>query len=249
MKTPSSFLFWVVDNKLAPRYNARKFPKEVRMNKKIIRLGIVVFIIGAALFLLIQFLPIGPQRTNPPIIAEPKWDSPQTRALAKRACFDCHSNETEWLWYSYIAPVSWILANDALTARRAFNFSEWRAGDLTAAAMERAIKNGSMPLPQYLLVHPSARLTAAEKQQLIAGLHATLDAETVKPPTTVPASDGAALVQARCASCHGLDRVTSAKKSREQWAQTVTRMVGKGAQLSTAEQTTVIDYLSKTYGP
>ncbi len=219
------------------------------MNKRIVRIGVVVFIIGAAVFLLIQFLPIGPQRTNPPIIAEPKWDSPQTRALAKRACFDCHSNETQWLWYSYIAPVSWILANDALTARRAFNFSEWKPGDMSAAAMERAIKNGSMPLPQYLLVHPEARLTDAEKQQLIAGLHATLDAETVKPPATAPASEGAALVQARCTACHGLERTTSAKKTREQWAQTVTRMVSKGAQLNAAEQNIVIEYLSKTYGP
>ncbi|MBM3129710.1 MAG: hypothetical protein FJ009_13925 [Chloroflexi bacterium] len=219
------------------------------MNKKIIRIGIAVVIVGAALFLLIQFLPIGPQRTNPPIVAEPKWDSPQTRALAKRACFDCHSNETQWLWYSYIAPVSWILANDALVARRAFNFSEWRAGDLTAAAMERSIKNGSMPLPQYLLVHPEARLTDAEKQQLIKGLYATLGSPAAQPPTTAPASDGAALVQARCTSCHGLERTTSAKKTREQWAQTVTRMVNKGAQLNAAEQTTVIEYLSKMYGP
>lgn len=219
------------------------------MNKKIIRIGVALVIIGAALFLLIQFLPIGPQRTNPPIIAEPKWDSPQTRALAKRACFDCHSNETEWLWYSYIAPVSWILANDALTARRAFNFSEWRAGDLTAAVMAEQIKSGKMPLPQYLLAHPDARLSDAEKQKLIAGLTATLGSETVKPPATAPATGDAALVQARCASCHGLDRVTSAKKARDQWAQTVTRMVSKGAQLSAAEQTTVIDYLSKTYGP
>ncbi|MEW5718032.1 MAG: heme-binding domain-containing protein [Chloroflexota bacterium] len=218
------------------------------MNKNIIRIGIKFVIVGAALFLLIQFLPFGPQRPNPPMIAEPKWDSPQTRALAKRACFDCHSNETEWPWYSYIAPVSWLLALDANNARVAFNFSNWRAGDMTAAAMAEQINSGKMPLPQYLLMHPEARFTDAEKKQLIAGLTATLGSETVKPPATAPAGD-AALVQARCASCHGLDRVTSAKKTREQWAQTVTRMVSKGAQLSAAEQTTVIEYLSKTYGP
>jgi mono/diheme cytochrome c family protein len=222
--------------------------EEITLNKRIIRIGIGLVIVGAAVFLLIQFLPIGPQRTNPPIIAEPKWDSPQTRALAKRACFDCHSNETQWLWYSYIAPVSWILANDALTARRAFNFSEWRAGDMSAAVMAEQINSGKMPLPQYALVHPEARLTDAEKKQLIAGLVATFASETTKPPTTAPATGDAALVQARCASCHGLDRVTSAKKTREQWTQTVTRMVGKGAQLSAAEQTTVIEYLSKMYG-
>lgn len=218
------------------------------MNKRIIRIGIVVFVIGAALFLLIQFLPLGPQRPNPPVVAEPKWDSPQTRALAKRACFDCHSNETEWPWYSYIAPVSWLLAYDTNQGRRAFNLSEWRAGDMSAAVMAEQINSGKMPPPQYLLMHPKARLTDAEKKQLIAGLTATFAAETVKPPTTAPAAGDAALVQARCVGCHGLDRVTSAKKTREQWAQTVTRMVSKGAQLNAAEQNAVIEYLSKMYG-
>jgi hypothetical protein len=219
------------------------------MKKRIIRVGIIVVIVGAVLFLLIQFLPFGPQRPNPPVVAEPKWDSPQTRAFVRRACLDCHSNETEWPWYSYIAPVSWLLANDARNARVAFNFSNWHPGDMTAAEMARQVNSGKMPLPQYLLMHPEARLTDAEKKQLIAGLTATLGSETVKPPSTAPAGDAAALVQNRCTVCHNLSRVTQAKKTRDQWAQTVTQMVGKGAQLSAAEQTTVIDYLSKTYGP
>jgi mono/diheme cytochrome c family protein len=219
------------------------------MRKRIIRVGIVVVAVGAALFLLIQIIPIGPQRTNPPVVAEPKWDSAQTRALAKRACFDCHSNETEWPWYSYIASVSWLLANDVLNARAAFNFSDWHAGDMSSAAMAAQINSGRMPLPQYLLMHPTARFTYAEKQQLIAGLTATLASETVGPPSTASATDGASLLEARCTACHSLDRVRQAKKTRDQWAQTITRMVGKGAQLNAAEQSTVIDYLSKTYGP
>lgn len=217
------------------------------MNKRIIRIGVVVVIIGAVIFLLIQFLPIGPQRTNPPVIAEPKWDSPETRALAKRACFDCHSNETVWLWYSYIAPVSWILANDAQMGRRAFNFSEWKPGMMSAAAMEEQIRSGRMPLPQYLLVHAEARLTDAEKQKLIAGLHATLDAET-QPPPSVPTPSEQALVQERCTSCHGMERITSARKTRAEWAEIVARMVSKGARLNAAEQNIVVEYLSKTYG-
>lgn len=217
------------------------------MKPQIIRIGIVVFIIGAALFLLIQFLPIGPQRTNPPVIAEPKWDSPETRALAKRACFDCHSNETVWPWYSYIAPVSWLLANDAQMGRRAFNFSEWKPGMMSAAIMEEQIRSGKMPLPQYLLMHPEARLTDAEKQKLIAGLHATLDAEA-KPPAPAPTTSEQALVQERCTGCHGLDRVTSVRKTRAEWTETVARMISKGARLNTTEQNTVIEYLTKTYG-
>ena len=219
------------------------------MRKKIIIVGIFVVAVSAALFLLIQIIPIGPQRTNPPVVAEPKWDSPQTRALAKRACFDCHSNEIEWPWYSYIAPVSWLLADDVLDARAAFNFSDWHAGDMSSAAMAAQINSGRMPLPQYRLMHPTARLTAAEKQQLIAGLTATLASETVIPYSTASATDGESLLEMRCTDCHSLDRVKQAKKTRDQWAQNVKRMVGKGAQLNAAEQSTVIDYLSKTYGP
>ncbi|MBI5081140.1 MAG: heme-binding domain-containing protein [Chloroflexi bacterium] len=56
-----------------------------------------------------QLVPVWLLKTNPPVTAEPKWDSEQTRALAKRACFDCHSNETVWPWYSNVAPVSWLI--------------------------------------------------------------------------------------------------------------------------------------------
>ena len=65
--------------------------------------GFVIVIVG---FLAIQLVPYGRTHTNPPVTAEPAWDSPQTRALAVRACFDCHSNETVWPWYTSIAPIS-----------------------------------------------------------------------------------------------------------------------------------------------
>src|SRR5687767_12746271 len=71
-------------------------------------LGIVVF---AGLFGVLQLVPYGQAHTNPPIIAEPLWDSPRTRELARRACFDCHSNETRWPWYANVAPFSWVMQN------------------------------------------------------------------------------------------------------------------------------------------
>jgi mono/diheme cytochrome c family protein len=218
------------------------------MSKKMIRVGIVVVAAGVALFLLIQIIPIGPQRTNPPVGGEPKWDSPQTRTLAKRACFDCHSNEIKWPLYSSIAPISWLLANDVLKGRAAFNFSDWHTGDMNSVVMAAQINSGRMPLPQYLWMHPPARLTDAEKKQLIVGLTSTLASETVNPPTTTSATDGASLLETRCTACHNIDRIKQAKKTRDQWAQNVTRMVGKGAQLNAAEQSTAIDYLSKIYG-
>ena len=69
--------------------------------------AIVLWILFAInlLFLTIQLIPV--ERGNPPVVREPKWDSVQTRAYAKRACFDCHSNETQWPWYAYLAPLSW----------------------------------------------------------------------------------------------------------------------------------------------
>lgn len=68
---------------------------------------------------------------------------------------------------------------------------------------------------------------------------------TADPPTV----DVVALFEERCSMCHSLDRSTSAQKTLDEWEQTVTRMVGKGAQLDSAEQTMVIEYLAATYSP
>ena len=81
----------------------------------------------------IQFVPYGRNHLNPPIGAEPTWDSPETRALAKRACFDCHSNETEWPAYSRLAPASWLIHRDVAEGRAVLNFSEWQRAQEEAA--------------------------------------------------------------------------------------------------------------------
>lgn len=73
-----------------------------------------------------QFVPYGRDRVNPPVVAEPAWDSAETRTLARQACFDCHSNETEWPVYASVAPVSWLIEHDISKGRAALNFSEWR---------------------------------------------------------------------------------------------------------------------------
>jgi hypothetical protein len=71
---------------------------------------IALGLLGA--FLLVQLVPYGRDHSNPPATGEPTWDAPETRALAKQACFDCHSNETEWPAYASIAPVSWLVQRD-----------------------------------------------------------------------------------------------------------------------------------------
>jgi len=78
----------------------------LKLSTKIV---ISLIIIVIALLLLIQLIPYGKNHTNPTVVGQPKWDSQQTRDLAKRACFDCHSNETIWPWYSNVAPISWLV--------------------------------------------------------------------------------------------------------------------------------------------
>ncbi|MFM8424750.1 MAG: heme-binding domain-containing protein, partial [Chloroflexota bacterium] len=84
-------------------------------------------LVGAALvvFVHIQFIPYGHQHTNPATVSEPQWSSPEARALVKQNCFQCHSNETNWTWYSNIAPASWLIQWDVNEARQQFNFSDW----------------------------------------------------------------------------------------------------------------------------
>ena len=126
------------------------------------------------LFALIQLVPYGRAHDNPAVVQEPNWDSPQTRALAQRACFDCHSNLTTWPWYSNVAPISWLTQSDVNGGRRALNFSDWGAShEADPDEVAEAIRSGSMPPFYYTPAHPRARLTTTEKEALIRGLLAT----------------------------------------------------------------------------
>jgi hypothetical protein len=110
---------------------------------------------------------------NPPVVSEPQWPSPEVRGLAQRACFDCHSNETTWWWYTQIPPVSWLTANDVAEGRATLNFSEWQGGRrVERGELGEAVLEGEMPPGIYLMMHTSARLSEAERQTLAAGLSA-----------------------------------------------------------------------------
>jgi hypothetical protein len=87
--------------------------------------------------------------------------------MLRRACYDCHSNETRWPWYSRIAPVSWLMSKDVESGRRAFNLSEWNGsrpetGASLLAAACTDLKQGRMPRFPYTLLHPESRLSAKE---------------------------------------------------------------------------------------
>ena len=126
--------------------------------RKILLIGLAI-LIGA--FLLIQLVPYGRNHTNPPIIAEPPWNSTKTRELAVDACFDCHSNEVVWPWYSNVAPFSWWVQYDVAEGRHELNFSEWHAGQEGHEAAE-TLREKEMPPRQYLWTHPDARLSDDE---------------------------------------------------------------------------------------
>lgn len=124
-----------------------------------------------------QVVPV--RRDNPPTQTAIKWDSTQTQSLAQRACMDCHSNETRWPWYAYVAPGSWLLRDHVSTARAQFNMSA--LGGLPAFRAQRLpeevgqqIRSGAMPPADYLILHPDARLSDAERSQLIQGLGQSL---------------------------------------------------------------------------
>ena len=123
----------------------------------------------AALFLLMQLKTV--DRTNPPVEAD--LVAPATvENLLRRACYDCHSHETRWPWYSRLAPVSWWLAEHVRRGRADLNFSQWPLFDAEAQGLylrdiEKQLEDGTMPLRSYVLGHPEARLSAREKSLLV----------------------------------------------------------------------------------
>lgn len=142
------------------------------LKRILIGLGILV-----GVFLLMQAVPYGRDHTNPPVIAEPEWDSQRTRELAVRACFDCHSNQTKWPWYTHMAPTSWVTQRHVNVGRSVLNFTEWnRQWPLAEQSSSQVIRR-EMPPRSYLWLHPEAELTLEERVELARGLARTLNYE------------------------------------------------------------------------
>ena len=137
------------------------------MTRRLQRTLKIIGLAGLGLFAVLQFVPYGRDHTNPAVVREPAWDRPATRALAVRACFDCHSNQTRWRWYTYVAPVSWLTVGHVNQGREDLNFSIWgsygaRMRETRLRAICRHSQDGSMPLPSYTLVHPETKLSPDE---------------------------------------------------------------------------------------
>ena len=149
--------------------------------------GLILLAIAVITLAVLEALP--QKHVNPPVRQEPAWNQPATRALAKRACFDCHSNETRWPPYARHAPVSWLVARDVARGRAELNFSEWDRCQNEAREMAHAVISGEMPPKLYLVAHPDARLTSSERADLAGGLEQTLAAErTSRASSAIPRS-------------------------------------------------------------
>ena len=139
------------------------------------RTAIVLGCLGVV-FAMMQVVPYGRTHSNPAVLGEPAWDSPRTRELAVRACFNCHSNETRWPWYADVAPLSWVMQLDVDNARDTLNFSEWtRPQDLAPESGPTVIRR-DMPPYKYRVAHPEADLNEQERIELARGLNTTVGA-------------------------------------------------------------------------
>ena len=126
-------------------------------------------------FALIQFIPV--DRQNPPVSEKENFvdvhQAPaEVRNLLEKACYDCHSNQTIYPDYAYVAPISWSLKNHVNEGREHLNFSVWsrynrelKKNMLESSAAD--LKQNRMPLAGYMAQHPEARLSPPEKKVLI----------------------------------------------------------------------------------
>lgn len=147
--------------------------------KKFLKVFFIIFLVA---FIVIQFI-MRPDKTTATEITNDditkKMAVPQNvQSIIKRSCYDCHSSQTVWPWYSSIAPVSWLVADDVVNGRKKMNFNEW--GKLSASKQEKRltdicdeISEDKMPLPKYLLIHGDAKLSQADKDALCNWIKST----------------------------------------------------------------------------
>src|SRR5574340_1500681 len=138
---------------------------EVYMKKSTKKIFGTVLGAGLALLLLIQAVPYGRDHQNPPVVQEPTWDSLATKEMATRACYDCHSNETVWPWYSHVAPMSWLVQRDVDKGRSKLNFSDLQAAGDEIEELGEVVLEGEMPMPIYLPAdRKSTRLNSSHQK-------------------------------------------------------------------------------------
>jgi Haem-binding domain len=144
------------------------------MNKGRVRWTLIILAI-----LLISIQLVRPTRTNPAVVPSRSLQSHlavpgQVQSVLQRSCYNCHSSETVWPWYSYVAPISWLIADDVNTARSHINFQDWEAQVSPSEGLEhlglicKEIRDGSMPPRGYRIMHKDAYLSPEQVSAVCA---------------------------------------------------------------------------------
>lgn len=135
----------------------------------------ILFFVAIITFVVIQFFQPEKNQSNDTenLIFKHEELSENVQQLLEKACFDCHSNNTKYLWYDKIAPVSWLVSNHIIEGKKELNFSEWGKMDNydKIGALEdirQELDQKTMPLKQYVLLHHDAKLTDEDRAAIIA---------------------------------------------------------------------------------
>lgn len=149
------------------------------------RMIVIIILLLLVAFAVIQFIPV--DRSNPPVEAEIPAPA-EVKTVLRAACYDCHSNETIWPWYSHIAPISWLVAHDVHAGRDELNFSTWNRYS-TKQQVEKLketleeIEEGEMPPWFYMAVHRDIELSGRERDVLRTWARGSAAPESTTEPT------------------------------------------------------------------
>jgi hypothetical protein len=124
----------------------------------------------AVAFVAVQFVPYGWWHENPRVVQDAPWPSDESRRIARESCYSCHSNETDWPLYSYVAPMSWLVRSDVEEGRDELNFSDWGEFADEADDAVEVVLSGEMPPGRYTMIHRDATLGEDEADALIEAL-------------------------------------------------------------------------------
>lgn len=160
---------------------------------------VITFLLGAASFVALASALVHPNglvkatRSNEPLLVGAEID-PQVMRMLERSCQNCHSEKTEWPWYSYIAPMSWLVEGDVSQARSHMNLSRWSEYTLEEkqqllARIGAVLRSGEMPPARYTAIHKNAKPSLTESAQIYEWAHA----ERRRLKLTVPTPTGAGL--------------------------------------------------------
>jgi hypothetical protein len=124
----------------------------------------------AAVMVAIQLVPYGRDHAAPAVVAPAPWPDGRAAEIARTSCADCHSSDTEWPWYSNVAPMSWLVQWDVDRGRDEFDLSNWPESAREADDAIELVEEGAMPPRRYTLLHPGAALTDEERRVLVDAL-------------------------------------------------------------------------------